>query len=138
MARGHPNGPRTSSVRTPRSHRYAIGCGLHVILTEFHKSARIDRQLFGRSARQGNPGSVEAIVPMEDELFVRVVGPRLRACARMLVGGSRGACASWLVGRPLRFIAQRNAERSYGRIRRQTVEQDKRLDKYLAFAEKSE
>ena len=31
--------------------------GLHVILTEFHESSRIDRQLFGRAGRQGDPGS---------------------------------------------------------------------------------
>src|SRR4051812_26996191 len=30
--------------------------GLHVILTEYHESLRIDRQLFGRAARQGDPG----------------------------------------------------------------------------------
>ena len=47
--------------------------GLHVILTEFHESARVDRQLFGRSARQRNPGSVEAMVCLQDELFQRYV-----------------------------------------------------------------
>src|SRR5271169_3113385 len=59
--------------------------GLHVILTEFHESARIDRQLFGRCARQGNPGSIEAIVSLEDELFLRFVGPRLGAVAEFLL-----------------------------------------------------
>ena len=43
--------------------------GLHVILTEYHESRRIDRQLFGRCARQGDPGSCEAIVALDDELF---------------------------------------------------------------------
>ena len=43
--------------------------GLHVILTEFHESRRIDRPLFGRSARQGDPGSAEAIVALDDDLF---------------------------------------------------------------------
>lgn len=52
--------------------------GPHVILTEFHESARLDRQqLFGRSARQGNPGSVEAIVSLGDELFQRCYTPTL-------------------------------------------------------------
>ena len=45
--------------------------GLHVILTEFHESARVDRQLFGRSARQGNAGSAEAVTAVGDELFLR-------------------------------------------------------------------
>ncbi len=52
--------------------------GLHVILTEFHESSRIDRQLFGRSARQGDPGSIETIVSLEDELFSRFAPRHLR------------------------------------------------------------
>ncbi|CAA6808885.1 MAG: Protein export cytoplasm protein SecA ATPase RNA helicase (TC 3.A.5.1.1) [uncultured Sulfurovum sp.] len=45
--------------------------GLHVISTERHDSRRIDMQLFGRSARQGEPGTVQAIVSLEDELLVK-------------------------------------------------------------------
>ena len=43
--------------------------GLHVVLTEYHESRRVDRQLFGRAARQGDQGSCEAIVSLEDELY---------------------------------------------------------------------
>ncbi|WP_054763830.1 preprotein translocase subunit SecA, partial [Methylomonas koyamae] len=43
--------------------------GLHVVLSEWHESARIDRQLFGRCARQGDPGSCRAIVALDDELL---------------------------------------------------------------------
>ena len=39
--------------------------GLHVILTELHAAQRIDRQLEGRSARQGDPGSFEMILRLE-------------------------------------------------------------------------
>ena len=52
----------------PDSVAQAAG-GLHVILTEFHESPRVDRQLFGRSARQGDPGTVQAIVSTQDTLF---------------------------------------------------------------------
>jgi preprotein translocase subunit SecA len=45
--------------------------GLHVIGTERHDSSRIDRQLIGRAARQGNPGSAQFFVSAEDELLVR-------------------------------------------------------------------
>ena len=48
--------------------------GLHVILTEYHESRRIDRQLFGRAGRQGDPGSYESIVALDDELFRRFSG----------------------------------------------------------------
>ncbi|MCH7990607.1 MAG: translocase, partial [Planctomycetes bacterium] len=43
--------------------------GLHVIATEMHSSVRIDRQLIGRSARQGDPGSYQFILSLEDELL---------------------------------------------------------------------
>lgn len=43
--------------------------GLHVIATEMHSSARIDRQLVGRSARQGDPGSFQFFLSLDDELL---------------------------------------------------------------------
>jgi len=47
--------------------------GLHVIATERHESGRIDRQLFGRSGRQGDSGSAQAFISMEDELPRRFI-----------------------------------------------------------------
>lgn len=43
--------------------------GLHVIATEMHTNRRIDRQLVGRSARQGDPGSYQFWLSLDDELF---------------------------------------------------------------------
>ncbi|HCZ14306.1 MAG: preprotein translocase subunit SecA [Candidatus Accumulibacter phosphatis] len=109
--------------------------GLHVILSEYHDAARIDRQLFGRAGRQGDPGSCEAIVSLDDELFV--------AHAALLLGWLRarvtpdgllpGALGIWL-----RRFTQRAAERQNSRIRRQTVELDKQVERSLAFAGKGE
>ena len=45
--------------------------GLHVIGTERNESQRIDNQLKGRSARQGDPGSTQFIISMEDYIFIR-------------------------------------------------------------------
>lgn len=45
--------------------------GLHVIAVERNESIRIDRQLFGRCARQGKPGSTQSFVSLEDELLQR-------------------------------------------------------------------
>ena len=56
--------------------------GLFVIATEAHESGRIDRQLFGRSARQGEPGRAQMIVCLEDDLVVRHVARPVRAAAR--------------------------------------------------------
>lgn len=43
--------------------------GLHVIGSEMHSSVRIDRQLTGRAARQGDPGSFQFFLSLEDELL---------------------------------------------------------------------
>ena len=61
--------------------------GLHVISTEPHGSGRVDRQLFGRAARQGDPGCAQLFACAEDDLFVRharhlVKGWRLIGAAR--------------------------------------------------------
>lgn len=45
--------------------------GLHVIVTERHDSNRVDRQLIGRSARQGEPGSAQCFLSAEDDLISR-------------------------------------------------------------------
>lgn len=48
-------------------------CGLHIIGTERHESRRIDLQLRGRSARQGDPGSSRFYLSLEDDLM-RIFG----------------------------------------------------------------
>jgi preprotein translocase subunit SecA len=109
--------------------------GLHVILTEYHDSSRIDRQLYGRAGRQGDPGSFEAIVSLEDELFVAhdsrfLAWLRARTPADGLVPGR--------FGQLLRWRAQGAAERQNSHVRRQTVETDRRMEKALAFAGRGE
>jgi len=46
-----------------------VPCGLHVIGTERHEARRIDRQLRGRSGRQGDPGSSRFFLSLEDDLM---------------------------------------------------------------------
>ena len=48
--------------------------GLHVICTEVHDSARIDRQLIGRCGRQGDPGSYRQFVSLADEILESGIG----------------------------------------------------------------
>ena len=50
-----------------------IPCGLHIIGTERHEARRIDRQLRGRCARQGDPGSSRFFLSLEDDLL-RIFG----------------------------------------------------------------
>ena len=109
--------------------------GLHVILTEYHKSRRVDRQFFGRCARQGDPGSCEAIVSLEDEIFT-LNAPAATQFARRL--SQRGALLLPITYGALRRIAQFRAERRGGRLRVQNLELDRRLDQMLAFSGRGE
>ncbi len=52
--------------------------GLHVIGTERHEARRIDNQLRGRCARQGDPGSTRFYVSLDDELMKRFGGERVK------------------------------------------------------------
>lgn len=105
--------------------------GLHVILTEFHESSRVDRQLFGRSARQGQRGTVEAMVSIEDDLF-SCYAPLLQGIAKR-ISVSHGTAPLWLLNLLVNY-AQMVAERHNGRIRMATLKQDKKLQSLLAFA----
>ncbi len=49
--------------------RREVPCGLHILGTERHEARRIDRQLRGRSARQGDPGSSRFYLSLEDDLM---------------------------------------------------------------------
>lgn len=105
--------------------------GLHVILTEYHESARVDRQLFGRCARQGEPGTVEAMVSLEDELFGRYA---LTFSKLVASGGTQRREVSPILLRGLVYISQALAERHNRGIRMRTMKQDKKLQKMLGFS----
>jgi preprotein translocase subunit SecA len=105
--------------------------GLHVLATEGHEARRIDRQLFGRCGRQGDPGSHELLVSLEDEIMTVYAGRLWRwfgnAAIRVLPAAHRlAACV-------LRR-AQRRAERRHARIRRDLLTMDEHLETALAFA----
>lgn len=104
--------------------------GLHVILTEFHESARVDRQLFGRSARQGDPGTVEAIVCLQDELFRRHAPFLSQSLARFWTRAGRYNAMSF---RLLVKYAQRKSERHNRAIRLDTIKRDRKWLQALGF-----
>jgi preprotein translocase subunit SecA len=112
--------------------------GLHVIATERHESHRIDRQLFGRCGRQGDPGSFEAIVSLEDELFqaqARWLAPL--AGAQYEGVDENVASTSRRRGAAMR-AAQWRAERLHAKVRRSLLKIDERVDNMLAFSGKGE
>lgn len=53
--------------------------GLHVIGTERHEARRIDDQLRGRAGRQGDPGSSQFFVSLEDDLMRIFGGERIKS-----------------------------------------------------------
>ena len=106
--------------------------GLYVLATERHEAGRIDRQLFGRCARQGDPGSAQAFVSLEDELVKRYT-PHLSASLRRRHGETDGEISSPLTRR-LFNLAQRRAERMALRRRKGVLRTDDWLDEYLGFA----
>ncbi|WP_106496180.1 accessory Sec system translocase SecA2 [Lentibacillus sp. Marseille-P4043] len=68
--------------------------GLHVIGTERNESRRIDDQLKGRSARQGDPGSTQFIISLEDNLITRYVSDELERLTPKLKTESTGLIKS--------------------------------------------
>ena len=109
--------------------------GLQVILTEFHDSARVDRQLCGRAARQGDPGGAESLVALDDELFSLHAGWLVRLLKRLRTGhGELPRWALWW----LRTTAQTTAESRNRRMRKASLEHDRRLAAMLAFSGRGE
>jgi preprotein translocase subunit SecA len=108
--------------------------GLHVILTEFHESARVDRQLFGRCARQGDPGTTEAVISVADELFQQFAPATARWMMRVLVRKQRQS-DRWL--RTWVAYVQDRAERHYRRQRTDTMKRDGEWIRALGFVGKT-
>jgi preprotein translocase subunit SecA len=111
--------------------------GLHVIATERHEARRIDRQLFGRCGRQGDPGTSEAIVSLEDELATIYVSKPFQWLATVVLGGPDTLIARW-IGKILFHRAQRKAERLHARIRHDLLKMDEQLGDALAFSGRPE
>jgi preprotein translocase subunit SecA len=109
--------------------------GLHVILTAFHDSTRVDRQLFGRAARQGDPGTVQALVSLDDMLLRDHAGPLLTLVRRMLPASATGSPPRLALGL-LRWWAQHQAEALHARARLAAIAHDQRMDTMLSFSGK--
>lgn len=106
--------------------------GLHVVATEFHESHRIDRQLFGRCARQGDPGSAVAFASMEDELITRYVPAYIRRPVTTWFG--KEGIGSNLAALKLVDLAQERAENLAFKRRKAVLKMDTWLDDSLSFA----
>ena len=106
----------------------AAAGGLAVILSERHDSSRIDRQLAGRGARQGEPGSFAAILSLEDALLDPL---RLTRTGRAMLqaAGRWPRLGGWLFA-----VAQGRAQRRHRLVRREMMRFETRLSDSLCFA----
>ena len=64
--------------------------GLHVIGTERHESRRVDNQLRGRSGRQGDPGSSQFFLSLEDSLMKIFAPERVKNLMQSIGGMKKG------------------------------------------------
>ncbi len=102
--------------------------GLHVIGSERHESRRIDRQLRGRCSRQGDAGSSQFFISLEDQLM-RLFGSQRIAGIMQRLGMKEGEVMEhkWL-NRSVE-TAQRRVEQQHYSVRKRTLEYDDVMNK---------
>jgi preprotein translocase subunit SecA len=98
--------------------------GLHVICTELHDAARIDRQLIGRCGRQGDPGSAQQFLSLEDDILDVAYGNKAEKVRKAAL--SKGELHH--LSRRFRR-AQRKVERRYFRSRKVLLHHEKHRKK---------
>jgi preprotein translocase subunit SecA len=111
------------------NHDHVISAGgLHIIGTERHESRRIDNQLRGRCARQGDPGSSVFYVSLEDELM-RLFGSERISIIMEKLGMEEGeVIESSLVSRQIEG-AQKRVEGGHFDARKQLLDYDNVMNK---------
>ena len=105
--------------------------GLHVIGTERHESRRIDRQLRGRCARQGDAGSTHFFLSLEDDLL-RLFASGNKMFSMVEKGMEEGQPLESRMLNPAIQKAQQNVEKHHFQIRKRTLEYDDVMNKQRA------
>jgi preprotein translocase subunit SecA len=103
--------------------------GLHVIATERHESRRVDMQLFGRTARQGQPGSARMMLSLDDEVMRSFSMPWLVQWLGRMMHTQIGSRIVLL----MYMYFQHCAEKTRSRLRKRILEQDLALSKVMSF-----
>ncbi len=106
--------------------------GLHIIAACCNEAGRIDRQLYGRCARQGDPGSYQVMLSLQDDLllqnlpgFVLILLQRY-TIVRLPFHG--------LMNRLAMKLAQKKVEKRYYRARKVLLKLDRQFTRTLAFS----
>ncbi len=109
---------------TEKEHKQVVEAGgLHVIGTERHESRRIDNQLRGRAARQGDPGSTRFFLSLEDNLMRIFGGDKITTLMNALNVDENMAIESPLITRQIQS-AQKKVETYHFDIRKSVLEYD--------------
>lgn len=108
--------------------------GLHVISCQMNSARRIDRQLKGRCARQGDPGSVDTLLSLDAPLMQRTLPDWLKRLANQFAQPTDGTLPGWL-GQSLTAFTQRMEESRQQAQRAQLLHQDQQLDRQAMFRE---
>ncbi len=103
--------------------------GLHVVGTERHEARRIDNQLRGRAGRQGDPGSSQFYVSLEDDLMRIFGGERIKNLMNTLGLPDDVPIENKLISRSIES-AQRKVEGYNFDIRKHLVEYDDVMNKH--------
>ncbi len=102
--------------------------GLHVIGTTRHQSRRIDRQLRGRCARQGDPGSSKFYISFEDSLMRLFASNRLTAMLQKYRPPEGEPLTAPILNRSIETAQKRVEQRNYT-MRKHTLEYDDVMNK---------
>jgi preprotein translocase subunit SecA len=101
--------------------------GLHIVGTERHESRRIDNQLRGRAGRQGDPGSSQFFLSLEDDLMKKFAPEWVGAFLSKLGLGDGQDITSPMVSRAI-TRAQKKVEAYNFEIRKNLLEYDEVMD----------
>jgi preprotein translocase subunit SecA len=102
--------------------------GLHVIGTTRHQSRRIDRQLRGRCARQGDPGTSKFFVSFEDQLMRLFTSPRITSFLQRFRPPEGEAISATVLNKSIETAQKRVEQRNY-MVRKHTLEYDDVMNK---------
>ena len=106
------------------------------MITDCHEEYRVDRQLIGRCAHQGDPGSTETRLSLNDDLLQNFYPPKVRRWLGRYMDEQR-PMTGWRV-RCLIGLAQARFGRQYRAERRMVMQMDEKLGKILAYTGRQE
>ena len=107
--------------------------GLHVLSLAFNDARRLDRQLAGRAARQGDPGSYQQLISLDDAYVVDATSSLFRLLVRICIARDWHGCAAKLLR-----SAQWRTERKHRKERMSMYRSRENRERQIAFGGKPE